>query len=85
MVYGFGAFFNLLPGGDISSLLLIYGFPITVGCWGGRERVCVCACGEGGFRKGRVHVGGLGRKGRVHVGGLCRKGRECVCVCVGGG
>jgi hypothetical protein len=25
MVYGFGAFFNLLPGGDISSLLLIYG------------------------------------------------------------
>ncbi len=33
MVYGFGAFFNLLPGGDVSSLLLIYGFPITVrGC-----------------------------------------------------
>jgi len=31
MVYGFGAFFNLLPGGDVSSLLLIYGFPITVG------------------------------------------------------
>lgn len=30
MVYGFGAFFNLLPGGDVSSLLLIYGFPITV-------------------------------------------------------
>lgn len=30
MVYGFGAFFNLLPGGDISSLLLIYGFPITL-------------------------------------------------------
>lgn len=25
MVYGFGAFFNLLPGGDVSSLLLIYG------------------------------------------------------------
>ena len=31
MTYGFGAFFNLLPGGDVSSLLLIYGFPITVG------------------------------------------------------
>ena len=30
MVYGFGAFFQMLPGGDISSLLLIYGFPITV-------------------------------------------------------
>ncbi|PRW33509.1 Thylakoid membrane [Chlorella sorokiniana] len=30
MVYGFGAFFNLLPGGDVSSLLLIYGFPITL-------------------------------------------------------
>ncbi|EFN53728.1 hypothetical protein CHLNCDRAFT_136298 [Chlorella variabilis] len=29
MVYGFGAFFNLLPGGDLSSLMLIYGFPIT--------------------------------------------------------
>ncbi|KAL4419968.1 hypothetical protein ABPG75_007066 [Micractinium tetrahymenae] len=30
MTYGFGAFFNLLPGGDVSSLLLIYGFPITL-------------------------------------------------------
>jgi hypothetical protein len=28
--YGFGAFFQLLPGSDISSLLLIYGFPITL-------------------------------------------------------
>jgi hypothetical protein len=30
MGYGFGAFFGLLPGGDISSLMLIYGFPISV-------------------------------------------------------
>jgi Protein of unknown function (DUF2854) len=25
LTYGFGSFFNLLPGGDVSSLLLIYG------------------------------------------------------------
>ena len=30
LVYGFGGFFNLLPGGDISSLLLIYGFVISL-------------------------------------------------------
>ena len=30
LVYGFGAYFMLLPGADISSLLLIYGFPISV-------------------------------------------------------
>lgn len=30
MIYGFGAFFQMLPGGDVSSLLLIYGFPITL-------------------------------------------------------
>ena len=30
MTYGFGAFFGLLPGGDVSSLLLIYGFPISL-------------------------------------------------------
>ncbi|KAL6759501.1 hypothetical protein V8C86DRAFT_2573514 [Haematococcus lacustris] len=30
LVYGFGAFFQLLPGGDVSSLMLIYGFPISV-------------------------------------------------------
>lgn len=30
LVYGFGAFFRLLPGGDISSLMLIYGFPILL-------------------------------------------------------
>ena len=30
LVYGFGAFFQMLPGGDVSSLLLIYGFPISV-------------------------------------------------------
>ncbi len=28
--YGFGAFFQLLPGGDISPLMLIYGFPIAL-------------------------------------------------------
>jgi len=30
MTYGFGAFFGLLPGGDISSIMLIYGFPISL-------------------------------------------------------
>lgn len=30
LTYGFGAFFQMLPGGDVSSLLLIYGFPITL-------------------------------------------------------
>lgn len=30
LVYGFGAYFTMLPGSDISSLLLIYGFPISV-------------------------------------------------------
>jgi hypothetical protein len=30
LVYGFGAFFQLLPGADLSSLMLIYGFPISV-------------------------------------------------------
>ena len=30
LVYGFGGFFQLLPGGDISSLLLIYGFVISL-------------------------------------------------------
>ncbi|KFM24933.1 Thylakoid membrane protein [Auxenochlorella protothecoides] len=30
MVYGFCAYFSLLPGGDVSSLLLIYGFPLTL-------------------------------------------------------
>ena len=43
MGYGFGAFFGLLPGGDISSLMLIYGFPISVS--GGRGAVqCLPAC-----------------------------------------
>ncbi|KAK9812808.1 hypothetical protein WJX72_004172 [[Myrmecia] bisecta] len=28
--YGFGAFFGLLPGQDVSPLLCIYGFPITL-------------------------------------------------------
>lgn len=28
--FGFTAYFNILPGGDISSLLLIYGFPISL-------------------------------------------------------
>lgn len=30
LTYGFGSFFNLLPGGDLSSLLLIYGFVISL-------------------------------------------------------
>eukprot|EP00879_Flechtneria_rotunda_P009985 GHRR01010441.1.p1 GENE.GHRR01010441.1~~GHRR01010441.1.p1 ORF type:complete len:279 (+),score=55.36 GHRR01010441.1:125-961(+) len=30
MVYGFGAYFTLLPGTDVSSVLLIYGFPISI-------------------------------------------------------
>lgn len=30
LTYGFGAFFLLLPGADISSLMLIYGFPVSV-------------------------------------------------------
>jgi hypothetical protein len=30
LTYGFGSFFNLLPGGDVSSLLLIYGFVISL-------------------------------------------------------
>lgn len=30
VVYGFGAYFTLLPGTDLSSVLLIYGFPITI-------------------------------------------------------
>ncbi len=30
LAYGFGAFFQLLPGADLSSLMLIYGFPISL-------------------------------------------------------
>jgi hypothetical protein len=30
MIYGFGAYFTLLPGTDISSILLIYGFPMSI-------------------------------------------------------
>ncbi|KAL3153495.1 hypothetical protein ABBQ38_011826 [Trebouxia sp. C0009 RCD-2024] len=30
MTYGFGAFFGLLPGGDVSSIMLVYGFPISL-------------------------------------------------------
>jgi hypothetical protein len=30
LVYGFGAYFMLLPGADVSSIMLIYGFPISV-------------------------------------------------------
>lgn len=30
LTYGFGAYFTFLPGGDLSSLMLIYGFPMTV-------------------------------------------------------
>lgn len=30
LVYGFGAYFDLLPGGSLSALMLIYGFPATI-------------------------------------------------------
>eukprot|EP00238_Polyblepharides_amylifera_P004607 CAMPEP_0196581216 /NCGR_PEP_ID=MMETSP1081-20130531/32964_1 /TAXON_ID=36882 /ORGANISM="Pyramimonas amylifera, Strain CCMP720" /LENGTH=319 /DNA_ID=CAMNT_0041901355 /DNA_START=114 /DNA_END=1073 /DNA_ORIENTATION=+ len=30
LTYGFGSFFQFLPGADISALLLIYGFPISL-------------------------------------------------------
>lgn len=30
LVYGFGAYFTLLPGADVSSIMLIYGFPMSV-------------------------------------------------------
>ncbi|CAD7704705.1 unnamed protein product [Ostreobium quekettii] len=30
LVYGFGSFFSFLPGADISSLILIYGFPLML-------------------------------------------------------
>ncbi len=30
LTYGFGSFFQLLPGADIAAILLIYGFPITL-------------------------------------------------------
>mmetsp|Transcript_502 Transcript_502/g.1093 ORF Transcript_502/g.1093 Transcript_502/m.1093 type:complete len:289 (+) Transcript_502:82-948(+) len=30
LLYGFGAYISLLPGSDISALLLIYGFPISL-------------------------------------------------------
>jgi hypothetical protein len=30
LTYGFGAFFQILPGSDIAAILLIYGFPITL-------------------------------------------------------
>jgi hypothetical protein len=30
LAYGFGAYFMLLPGSDVSSIMLIYGFPISV-------------------------------------------------------
>jgi len=28
--YGFGSYFNLLPGSEWSALLLTYGFPLTI-------------------------------------------------------
>lgn len=30
LTYGFGSFFQLLPGADIAAILLIYGFPLTL-------------------------------------------------------
>nr|GEY85241.1 thylakoid membrane protein slr0575-like [Tanacetum cinerariifolium] len=28
--YGFGAYFNILPGSEWSALMLTYGFPLTI-------------------------------------------------------
>lgn len=41
MVYGFGAFFGLLPGGDVSSLLLIYGAAVAAAA---RRARCPLGC-----------------------------------------
>eukprot|EP00897_Mesotaenium_endlicherianum_P008142 jgi/Mesen1/7356/ME000379S06594 len=30
LAFGFGAYFNLLPGSDFSALMLTYGFPLTL-------------------------------------------------------
>lgn len=30
LLYGFGAYFTFFPGGDLSSLMLIYGFPMAL-------------------------------------------------------
>ncbi|KAG8076361.1 hypothetical protein GUJ93_ZPchr0006g45170 [Zizania palustris] len=30
LLYGFGAYFNLLPGSEWSALMLTYGFPLTI-------------------------------------------------------
>jgi hypothetical protein len=30
LAYGFGAFFQLLPGTEVSAIMLIYGFPISL-------------------------------------------------------
>ena len=30
LIYGFGAYFSFLPGSDVSALMLIYGFPISL-------------------------------------------------------
>jgi hypothetical protein len=30
LTYGFGAFFQFLPGQDLSAVMLIYGFPISL-------------------------------------------------------
>lgn len=30
MVFGFGAYFSLIPGSDLSGVALIYGFPVLL-------------------------------------------------------
>ena len=30
LFYGFGAYFTILPGFDVSSIMLIYGFPMSI-------------------------------------------------------
>jgi hypothetical protein len=45
MVYGFGSYFTILPGTDLSSLLLIYGFPISIlGFALSYAQVCAARC-----------------------------------------
>jgi len=43
--YGFGSYFNLLPGSEWSALLLTYGFPLTIIGMALKARtLCLCTC-----------------------------------------
>ena len=79
MTYGFGAFFQLLPGGDVSSLLLVYGFPLLL--LGFALSYAQARAGGGCLR---------GRNGGCGVSPVCERAcvfracRACVRACVGG-